>query len=149
MESYENFIERMKKEVRDFTELSLENINDVKDENIIAIQYAEPGAMGEMAGVYILTNDKNLYHTNYLQGYISLEVLQKQFRSISGLYFGGLFCSSFPQENTYFKSINLGFGNALLIKKEKIEDFKKQLEKHNISINSRGQLYQKWIDVMK
>ena len=153
MEKYDEFVENLresKKDRNDLIELVPEILDSLKSEDLMFFQYAEGGAMGEGGGVYLLMKNKQLYHTNYLDGYVTLKMLQEKFDGIRDFAFGML--STFQIQVGYsFQSIPLGYGNSLFVNYECIEKFNQELKKRNIKLNDKfnGVLYQKWLEIAK
>ena len=54
-------------------DISKSNYKDYYSLDIVAFSYAVPGAMGEGGGIYIISADGNIYHTNIAYGDMTLE----------------------------------------------------------------------------
>lgn len=153
MEKYDEYVERLreaKKDRNDFIELVPEILDSLKSEDLMFFQYAEEGAMGEHGGIYILMRNKQLYHTNYLYGYVTLEMLKEKFDGIRDFWLGML-STLYARVCYSFLSIPLGYGNSLFVNYDCIKKFTQELKKQNIKIGSifNDELYQKWLGVAK
>lgn len=146
METYDEFVERIKKE-RDFIELTPEILNELKSDDLMFLRYAEGGAMGEGGGVYILMRDKNLYHTNYLYGYVTMEMLKEKFEKIRDLRFSYL-SLLFNSQTGFFESIALGAGNVLFVNIEIVDKFKNRAEVLKTDkCTVYTTLYKEWVNI--
>ena len=146
METYDEFVERIKKE-RDFIELTPEILNELKSDDLMFFQYAEGGAMGEGGGIYILMRDKKLYHTNYLDGYVTMEMLKEKFEKIRDLRFSYL-SLLFNSQTGFFESIALGAGNVLFVNIEIVDKFKNRAEVLKTDkCTVYTTLYKEWVNI--
>ena len=146
METYDEFVERIKKE-RDFIELTPEILNELKSDDLMFLQYAEGGAMGEGGVVYILMRDKILYHTNYLYGYVTMEMLKEKFEKIRDLRFSYL-SLLFNSQTGFFESIALGAGNVLFVNIEIVDKFKNRAEVLKTDkCTVYTTLYKEWVNI--
>lgn len=151
MENYDEFLEDLRDgmgDENDFIELVPEILNILKSDDLMFFQYAEGGAMGEPGGIYLLMRNKQLYHTNYLYGHVTIDMLKQKFDAIREFKIGML-STLFVQETEKFASMKLGFGNSLFVNKECLDKFCRELENENIKRSDGGKLYKMWISIAK
>ena len=121
--------------------------------DIVAFQYAVPGAMGGHGGVYFVTEKKKVYHTCYLPpspytGYsrhMSWENLERVFPPLTDFYDwltvdGGKVPNGWKYES-------LGFGNHLLVKETLWDQFYARVEQL-LKDNPDEILYNLWMQAI-
>lgn len=108
---------------------------------IVAFSFAYEGAMGEPGGIYIIDKDGQMYHTNYFYGdnCIERDHIKDIIPIFTELEFGLLGCET---KNEDWVSVDLGFGNSLLVRKEISESFNKEVNEGDY--NDSGVLFQQW-----
>ena len=116
-------------------ELNLSNYNSYLPINIVAYSYASSGAMGEPAGVNIISKEGQLFHFNYVEGdikqnemYMIIPSLKERIDNIS-LY----------EEN--WKDFSMGMGNNLTIHISIYDKFEEKIQNLNLS---KSGLFQQW-----
>lgn len=142
MEKFGHLVDR-EGNVSIYVELDLEKLKKLEDKKLLALQFGEGGAMGEGGSIFLLMKDKVLYHTNYLKGYITLEMLKEQFESIRDLDFG-FYPLLHNKNKKFYECIDLGAGNSLFVHKEIISSFNQKLKEKNIKCTYNGTLYGYW-----
>ena len=107
-------------------EISEFNYQAYTELDIVAFSFAYEGAMGEPGGIYIIDKDGQMYHTNYFYGdnCIERDHIKDIIPIFTELEFGLLGCET---RNENWASVDLGFGNSLLVKKEISESFNKEV----------------------
>ena len=120
---------------RNKIELNLSNYNSYLPINIIAYSYASSGAMGEPAGVNIISKEGQLFHFNYVEGdikqnemYMIIPSLKERIDNIS-LY----------EQN--WKDFSMGMGNNLTIHISIYDKFEEKIQ--NLNLSKPG-LFQQW-----
>jgi hypothetical protein len=109
--------------------------------DIVAFSFAYEGAMGEHGGIYIIDKDGQIYHANYCYGdnCIEREHIKDIIPVFTDLEFGLLACET---KNENWASVDLGFGNRLLMRKEISEGFNKEVIEGDYK--GFGVLFQQW-----
>lgn len=105
------------------------DVRKLRGLDIVALQYAEGGAMGEPGGVYFVTSGKEVYHTNYLYSVsesddrkkMSLKDLEKIFPPLRDFSYG--LAGHGVTAPAAWHHEYLGFGNHLLLKESLRERF--------------------------
>ena len=134
-------------------EFETSDVQTIKEKSIIACQVAEAGACGYHGGVFMVTSDKEVNFTCFLEPsdysghkkYTPLSVLKDLFPPISIFDRGAIGPETQSPEG--YKHIYLGLGNHLFVNDNVFESFsklaKKRLEEHPDTI-----LYNLWLDVI-
>ena len=100
--------------------LTMQNIDEISEHDIIAWTFAHPGAMGCPGEITIITIHGNamwLYRFNYIQN----ENLEVEVR--------GRFHNTLTKEPNEMKCIGMGMGNYLYLKNTLVPEFEKRLKK--------------------
>lgn len=126
-------------------ELSNENIDTIKYDDIVAITIAEAGAMGESNGFYVVMKNCELYHTNLGNTQISNEKMLETFPLLKTF---DCFCGNIINLNDEWKYFYMGFGNYLVVRKEYYEIIMQYIKENLPKDFQRGYLYQKWYDII-
>ena len=109
--------------------------------DIVAFSFAYEGAMGEGGGIYIVDKTGQIYHANYFWGEDLIE--REHIKDIIPIFeefeFRLFGCET---QNENWVSVDLGFGNSLLMIKDISADFKKKVEEANYQ--HPGELFQNW-----
>lgn len=127
-------------------ELDKDNIKDIDFDEVIAITVAEGGAMGEPNGLLVVDENMKLYHSNFAFGNFKSDELKEKFPII-----GGFDCppDKINELDLDWKWFNLGAGNALLIRDKYYEYFKDRVESELGKDYKKGELYQRWYELLK
>jgi len=122
-------------------EINESNYQDYTKLDIVAFSFAYEGAMGEMGGIYIIDKAGQIYHANYFWGdnLIDRDHIKDIIPVFKDLEFGLLGCET---SNENWESVDLGFGNSLLVTNTISEAFNKKVEEANFERS--GQLFQHW-----
>ena len=109
--------------------------------DIVAFSFAYEGAMGEHGGIYIIDKDGQMYHANYCYGVncIERDHIKDIIPIFTELEFGLLGCET---KNEDWVSVDLGFGNSLLMRKEISDSFNKEVKEDDYQ--GFGVLFQQW-----
>ena len=117
---------------QELIEITSSNYSEFKNLDVVAFSLAHAGAQGEGGGIYIITNDKKLYHTNIVKS-ISLNEAFKICPSLKE-------CRFEPWRIVVpsgWTSFYMGGGNFLVVK----NGLKKYLE-------DCVSLYNEWKDIL-
>lgn len=99
--------------------LTMQNINEIVESDIVAWTFAHSGAMGCPGEITIITIHANamwLYRFNYIQN----ENLEDELRS--------RFSNTITKEPKGMKCVSMGMGNRLYLKEKLEPEFKKRLK---------------------
>ena len=123
------------------TEIYETNYQSYTHLSIVAFSFARGGAMGEPGGIFIIDREGQVYHANYVYGdnHIDGDHIKDVFPVFSHLNFSLRDCQS---GNADWESIDLGYGNYLLLNKDLSDRFHQAVEKANYQVV--GELYQNW-----
>lgn len=124
-------------------ELNGNNYSKILPLDIAAFSFAEVGAMGEHAGVYIITNDSNVYHLNYCDGTWHDE--EQLFELIPVLKDTTFFIFSGGETSELWYVEGLGCGNYLVLLKALRDSFESMKEKYATLLKERI-LFNLWDD---
>ena len=116
-----------------------EIVKNINPTDIIAFSYASFGAMGEKGGIYIITKNRSVYHTNFLNGNISNTTLLQICPMLEHCFFAPLGGKAPEGWVMYY----IGGGNYIIIAERLSEKFIEQL--HTIPDDM---YYKKWRDVL-
>lgn len=114
---------------------------------VVAFSFARGGAMGEPGGITIIDSEGQDYHANYLYGHphpISTDHLQAVIPVLGCLNFSLVSCQSGDAD---WETVDLGYGNILVVKKDISPAFHKAVAKAHL--NQVGQLYQQWERIVR
>ena len=122
-------------------EINESNYQSYMNLDIAAFSFAYEGAMGEGGAIYIIDTVGNIYHANYFRGDHCIE--RDHIKDIIHI-FDDLQFRMFGIEtsNEEWESVELGFGNSLLVTKTISEAFNQKVEEANFQ--RHGQLFQHW-----
>ena len=122
-------------------EINESNYQSYTNLDIAAFSFAYEGAMGEGGGIYIIDKAGQIYHANYFMAdqCIERDHIKDIIPIFDDLEFGLLGCET---SNEDWKSVDLGFGNSLLVTNTISEAFNKKVEEANFERS--GQLFQHW-----
>ena len=124
-------------------EINESNYQDYLKLDIVAFSFAYEGAMGEPGAIFIVDRDGQFYHTNYCwsDDCIDREHIKDLIPVFVDLDFGLLGCES---KNKNWQSIDLGYGNSLLICNDISVVFNKKVDEANFqtsgSCSNNGQV---------
>ena len=131
-------------------EINVSNVERAFGLDIVAFQWAAGGACGEPGGVFFITRDSQVYHTNYVFDWygITVDDLCEIFPPLAhieaGVFGGGVYPAG-------WKDQYLGLGNYLVVHESIWEDFSdmanKELERRQ-SEDDYAILYNIWADVV-
>lgn len=109
--------------------------------DIVAFSFAYEGAMGEPGCIYIIDKNGQLYYANYFWGddLIAREHIKDIIPVFEELEFHMFGCET---KNENWVSVDLGFGNNLLMIKDLSDGFNKKVEEAHFQ--SYGELFQHW-----
>lgn len=100
--------------------LTMQNMDEISEHDIIAWTFAHPGAMGSPGEITIITIHGNamwLYSFNYIQNEnLEVEVRRR-------------FPNTLSKETNEMKCIDMGMGNYLYLKNTLVPEFEKRLKK--------------------
>ncbi len=100
--------------------LTMQNVDEISEHDIIAWTFAHPGAMGSSGEIAIITIHGNamwLYSFNYIQNEnLEVEVRRR-------------FPNTLSKETNEMKCIGMGMGNYLYLKNALVPEFEKRLKK--------------------
>mgnify|MGYP004455996807 CR=1 FL=1 len=100
--------------------LTMQNVDEISEHDIIAWTFAHPGAMGSPGEITIITIHGNaiwLYNFNYIQNEnLEVEVRRR-------------FPNTLSKETNEMKCIGMGMGNYLYLKNTLVPEFEKRLKK--------------------
>ena len=132
----------------DSIEITKNNIEEIKYNNIMFLSFAEAGAMGEPGGIKILLKDSKLYHTNYCYNKdIKIEDLFSIFPPLATFQCGMCIVTNLDKN---WKWIDMGMGNYLLIRDKIHSKYMEYLEKEIENDKFRqGKIYAKWLEIAK
>lgn len=126
------------------------NIRDINESNyqaytkldIVAFSFAYEGAMGDAGSIYIIDKAGQIYRAYYCwkEDGIAREHIKDIIPIFEDLQFQ-MFGIEIDNEN--WQSVDLGFGNSLLIKKDISDEFNQKVKEANFQ--RIGQLYQHWL----
>ncbi len=126
--------------------ITKDNINDIKYRNVVAITYAEAGAMGEEFGFHVVLKDLMHYYVNLGDADFTKEEfyhafpLMKTFRC---------FYSRVENLKRGWTCYYMGYGNYFLIRSKYAKKVDKYI-KDNFKKNWQdGELYKKWYTMVK
>lgn len=117
-------------------DISKSNYRDYDSLDIVAFSYAVPGAMGEDGGIYIISADGNIYHTNIAYSDMTMEDAFFICPPLKDCHIG-LFNAEPPNGWSYFY---MGAGNFLFV-----IDRLSELFKEKNFYWSEISLYNQWI----
>ena len=137
----------------DVKEVDEKDIPSLMGLDIVAIQIAEPGAMGIHGGVFFVTALRDAFFTCYLSpspysgfhSYIGMDELRKILPALSGFSHGLMGYGTKCPEGWQHKY--LGAGNHLLVRNDFYETFNKEVEKLKQE-SSEAILYNTWLPVI-
>lgn len=117
------------------------NYQEYTNLDIVAFSFAYEGAMGEPGCIYIIDKAGQLYHADYFWGddLIAREHIKDIIPIFEELEFHMFGCET---QNENWISVDLGFGNNLLMIKAISADFQKEVETANYQ--RPGELFQHW-----
>ena len=124
--------------------LTRENYKECTGLDIIAFSSAAPGAMGDAGAVEVVTSKGEVYYANPFYEDIEMEQVFQVCPPLSECRFGVFGGGVIPEG---WQTIYLGFGNHLVLHESISEDFRKEAEQSEIK--EVGDLYNKWIDIIK
>ena len=132
----------------DSIEITKNNIEEIKYNNIMFLSFAEAGAMGEPGGIKILLKDSKLYHTNYCYNKdIKIEDLFSIFPPLATFQCGMCIVTNLDKN---WKWIDMGMGNYLLIRNKIHSKYMEYLEKEIENDKFRqGKIYAKWLEIAR
>ena len=116
-------------------ELNLSNYNSYLPINIVAYSYASSGAMGEPAGVNIISKEGQLFHFNYVEG----DIKQNEMYMIIPSLKERIDNNALYEEN--WKDFSMGMGNNLTIHISIYDKFEEKIQNLNLS---KSGLFQQW-----
>ena len=103
-------------------------------------QIAQGGAMGEGGGIVFLTEEGTVYHSNYCNGDLKWETVQRAFPVIDECRFGHFgFGAQVPAGWVY---VHLGMGNHLLVRRDCYARFSPLISEYQ----TLGEKYQNWLE---
>ena len=117
-------------------EISKSNYNDYCSLNIVAFSYAVGGAMGEGGGLYIITEDGRVFHTNVIRTDMTIDEAILICPPLGDCRFGLFGAAQIPNGWDYHY---MGFGNHLFVK----DDISKDVNEMSIGLEGH-ELYQQW-----
>ena len=126
-----------------FKEVTKDNINEIKYEDIVIFTYANEGAQGCPGKIEIITKKDNIinsYRLNYLDGILSKSKSQKS-RDKDNEVLEKLIPRLYGKERTSWKKILMGCGNFLYVRKE----YGRIFEEH-FKYSPMIQIYTDWPD---
>ena len=124
--------------------LTRDNYKECTGLDIIAFSSAAPGAMGDAGAVEVVTSKGEVYYANPFYEDIEMEQVFQVCPPLSECRFGVFGGGVIPEG---WQTIYLGFGNHLVLHESISEDFRKEAEQSEIK--EVGDLYNKWIDIIK
>lgn len=134
-------------------EFEASDVQTIKEKPVIACQVAEAGACGYHGGVFMVTSDREVYFTCFLEPsdysghkkYTSLSILKESFPPLS-LFDRGILGHGTNSPDGY-KHIYLGMGNHLFVKENVYRAFNK-LAESRLEEYPEAILYNLWLDVI-
>ena len=134
-------------------EFETSDVQTIKEKPIMACQVAEAGACGYHGGVFMVTSDKEVYFTCFLEPsdysghkkHTPLSVLKESFPPLS-LSDRGILGHGTKSPGGY-KHIYLGMGNHLFVNRNVFGTFNK-LAETRLEENSDTILYNLWLDII-
>ena len=112
--------------------------------DIVAFSSAAPGAMGDAGAIEVVTTKGEVYYANPFYEDIEMEQVFEVCPPLSECRFGVFGGGVIPEG---WQTIYLGFGNNLVLHESISEEFRKEAEKSKIK--EVGDLYNKWMDIVK
>ena len=135
VENEERRIQNIKIKHR-IVEISKSNYQDYSSLNIVAFSYALGGAMGEGGGIYIITIDGKLYHTNIARGDMTIDDAIHICPPLADCRFCFNGAEQVPEGWIFF---DMGFGNYLFVK----EFISKEVKTKSANLE-KVELFQQW-----
>ena len=124
--------------------LTRDNYNECTGLDIVAFSSAAPGAMGDAGAIEVVTTKGEVYYANPFYEDIEMEQVFEVCPPLSECRFGVFGGGVIPEG---WQTIDLGFGNNLVLHESISEEFRKEAEKSKIK--EVGDLYNKWMDIVK
>ena len=124
--------------------LTRDNYKECTGLDIVAFSSAAPGAMGDAGAIEVVTTKGEVYYANPFYEDIEMEQVFEVCPPLSECRFGVFGGGVIPEG---WQTIYLGFGNNLVLHESISEEFRKEAEKSKIK--EVGDLYNKWMDVVK
>lgn len=127
-------------------DLTKDNINKIKYEDIIAIFVAEGGAMGEPNAFHAVLKDLTHYYVNLGDVNSTRQDFFKAFPLMESIRCS---CGEVNDLEDGWNWFNVGFGNYLIVRNEYYKSIKEYIEK-NMSDNWQiGELFNNWFSVLE
>ena len=124
-------------EIKQMTiDITKSNLQEYYSLNIVAFSFAVPGAQGEGGGIYIITEEGRIYHTNIVWGDICIDDAFLICPPLKDCHFAVFGADKKPDGWNYHY---MGAGNHLFIK----DDIAKDVNKMSIGLKP-VELYQQW-----
>lgn len=124
--------------------LTRDNYKECTGLDIVAFSSAAPGAMGDAGAIEVVTTKGEVYYANPFYEDIEMEQVFEVCPPLSECRFGVFGGGVIPEG---WQTIYLGFGNNLVLHESISEEFRKEAEKSKIK--EVGDLYNKWMDIVK
>jgi ADP-ribosylglycohydrolase len=124
--------------------LTRDNYKECTGLDIVAFSSAAPGAMGDAGAIEVVTTKGEVYYANPFYEDIEMEQVFEVCPPLSECRFGVFGGGVIPEG---WQSIYLRFGNNLVLHESISEEFRKEAEKSKIK--EVGDLYNKWMDIVK
>ena len=135
-----NTIEEIRQKTDEIRQRTIEiynsNYREYMPLNIVAFSYAASGAMGEGGGIYIITEEGNVYHTNIVYGDMSIDnvfLICPPLRDCQFSWFGA---DKIPDGWSYH---DMEAGNHLCVK----DNISKIVKEMSVGLEP-SELYQQW-----
>ena len=124
--------------------LTRDNYKECTGLDIVAFSSAAPGAMGDAGAIEVVTTKGEVYYATPFYEDIEMEQVFEVCPPLSECRFGVFGGGVIPEG---WQTIYLGFGNNLVLHESISEEFRKEAEKSKIK--EVGDLYNKWMDIVK
>ena len=124
--------------------LTRDNYKECTGLDIVAFSSAAPGAMGDAGAIEVVTTKGEVYYANPFYEDIEMEQVFEVCPPLSECRFGVFGGGVIPEG---WQTIYLGFGNNLVLHESISEEFRIEAEKSKIK--EVGDLYNKWMDIVK
>lgn len=112
------------------------NFHEYSSLDIVAFSFAVPGAQGEGGGIYVITKDGSVYHTNIVRSDISIDDAFLICPPLRDCHFSLLGADKIPDEWDYHY---MGAGNHLFVR----NDIAKCINEMSAGLEA-VELYQQW-----